>query len=121
LGWIAQQGGDVRLAEENPARCLEPGRDRAVLIGRVIERGESAGGANALGSVGVFQSEGHAVQGPPHFPPRHRLVGFPRAPHRAFGVDGDDGVEAGIVPVDLRQVGGQGLLGGDGTDPDGGR
>jgi len=102
---IGQHDRNVRLADENGARSLQPGGNRAILYWYVVgERREPCAGAHARGRVSVLQREGHAVERSPVLPARQGLVRFACAFTCALGVERNDGVQLGIVGCNLPQI-----------------
>ena len=100
---IGQHHRNVRFADENAARRLEPCGNRAILLRYVAsERREAGRGAHARGRVRVLQREGHAVERSPVLPTSQGLVRFPCSFRCPIGVKRNDSIQWRIVRRNLR-------------------
>ena len=80
----------------------------------------AAGGPQARRLDRVFDGYRHTVEQAERFATRPGFVGGVGSSTGAFFVQRDDGVETGVMPVDVRQVSLDNLRGRDLSGPDGG-
>jgi hypothetical protein len=96
----------TRFAYDDGPRRLEPGGDRAVLVGDVVgqARQSTPRRTHTGGGMAILQGDRHAVECAPRPFPCERVVGLSGAPSRTVFVEGHDGVQTRVVPLDVGEV-----------------
>ena len=119
---VGQHRWHIRLADEDTPSSLEAGRDGAILLGQMIgQRREPDRGAHPGGRMGILQREGHAVERSPDHATGQGCIRFPRPCIGTLGIQGNDGIQGGVMFRDLRQMCFKHFSGRNLTGPDGSR
>ena len=119
---IAAPFRQVRLAEHDGARCLQPGDGGSVRWRDAVgQHGGTAGGADALGVDGVLHRDRQAVQRPPPLATGRCGIGRATPGAGAVRVQRADGVHRWVDVVDAGQEQVQQFLAAQPPFPDGRR